>query len=165
MRIFVIADTHFNHENIVKYCNRPFKNVHEMNEVLIKNWNDVVEDKDIVYHLGDYGFGAKEQLKEIFNRLNGKKYLVMGNHDFMVGKKYYLELGFIEVYKKKCEIHNFIFTHRPIDVTSPKINVYGHIHDKPINPKYDDKNHLCISADKIEFKPFLLMEIPDEPKK
>jgi len=52
-----------------------------------------------VYHLGDFGFGIFESLQEIFNKLNGKKHLVMGNHNFKVGKRYYLDLGFIEVFK------------------------------------------------------------------
>jgi len=158
MKIFVTADTHFNHENIIKYCNRPYKNSKEMNEEIIKNWNEVVSKNDIIYHLGDFGFGSKEELKEIFDRLNGKKYLIMGNHDFRVGKKYYYELGFIEVYKKQCEFNKYIFTHKPIEVPLNKINIYGHIHDKKIEPKYDNSNHLCVSIDRTSFKPMLLME-------
>ena len=127
MKIFVTADTHFNHENIIKYCNRPFKDVNEMNEVIINNWNSVVSKDDIIYHIGDYGFGTKDELKEIFDKLNGKKYLIMGNHDLRVGKRYFLELGFIEVYKKKCEFDKYIFTHRPIEVNENIINVYAHI--------------------------------------
>ena len=146
-------------ENIIKYCNRPFKNTHEMNEVIINNWNMVIGNDDIVYHLGDYGFGTKDELKEIFDRLNGKKYLIMGNHDLRVGKKYYLDLGFIDVYKKKFEFDKYIFTHWPIEVSNDKVNVYGHIHDKPVDPIFDNKNHICVSLDKTDFKPILLIEI------
>ena len=149
MKIFVTADTHFNHENIIKYCNRPFKDVNEMNEVIINNWNSVVSKDDIIYHIGDYGFGTKDELKEIFDKLNGKKYLIMGNHDLRVGKRYFLELGFIEVYKKKCEFDKYIFTHRPIEVNENIINVYGHIHNNPIDEKYNDKNivvFLCLNV-------------------
>lgn len=53
---YFIADMHFNHENIIRYCNRPFENSNEMNEYIIK-WNSVVTENDIVYHLGDVGFG------------------------------------------------------------------------------------------------------------
>ena len=159
MKIFVTADTHFNHENIIKYYNRPFKNAHEMNETIIYNWNKVVGKDDIVYHIGDYGFGSKEELQDIFDRLNGKKYLIMGNHDLRVGKRYYLDLGFIDVYKKKCEFDKYIFTHKPIEVVADKVNVYGHIHNKPVNPKFNDKNHICVSLDKTDFKPILLIEI------
>ncbi len=123
------------------------------NDVIIKNRNSLV---------GDYGFGTKEELQNIFNKLNGKKYLIMGNHDLRVGRNYYLDLGFIDVYKKKYEIYNYVFTHRPIEIEKDKINVYGHIHNKPVDPKFDDKNHLCVSLDKMKFKPMLLMEIKDD---
>lgn len=162
MKVFVTADTHFNHENIIKYCNRPYKNSYEMNEEIIKNWNEVVSENDIVYHLGDYGFGTKEELKDIFNRLNGKKYLIMGNHDYRVGKKYYEDLGFIEVYKNRYEFDKYIFTHKPILVPLGKINIYGHIHDKPVEKEYDDDNHICVSLDRTNFKPLYLMNIKED---
>lgn len=56
--IYFIADTHFYHENIIKYCNRPFKNSKQMNEYIVNKWNSVVTKDDIVYHLGDVGFGS-----------------------------------------------------------------------------------------------------------
>ena len=62
---YFIADTHFNHENIIEYCNRPFKNAKEMSEYIITKWNSVVTQKDIVYHLGDVGFETTEELKEL----------------------------------------------------------------------------------------------------
>lgn len=161
MKIFVTSDTHFNHENIIKYCNRPFKDSKEMNEIIIKNWNEVVSNNDIVYHLGDFGFGTFSELQDIFNRLNGIKYLVMGNHDYKVGKNYYLDLGFTSVYKKVFEFDKYIFTHRPILVEKDKINVYGHIHDKPADKQFDDSNHLCACLDKTDFKPILLLEMDD----
>lgn len=77
--IFFTSDTHFNHANIIKYCDRPFKNTDEMNEAIIKNWNEAVTDKDEIYHLGDFGFGPN--LDNMARRLKGKKYLIRGNHD------------------------------------------------------------------------------------
>ena len=103
--IYFIADTHFNHENIIKYCNRPFKNTEEMNEYIIKKWNSVVKSEDIVYHLGDVGFGTIDELKKLLAKLNGTKILVMGNHDVRRSSKAWQEIGFSEVYKKKLIIN------------------------------------------------------------
>jgi calcineurin-like phosphoesterase family protein len=76
--IFFTSDTHFGHANIIRYTGRPFKDVDEMDKTLINNWNSIVTDKDIVYHLGDFSFGpATKYMKE----LNGTKYFVRGNHE------------------------------------------------------------------------------------
>ena len=63
--IYFIADTHFNHKNIIEYCNRPFKDTNKMNEYIIQKWNSVVKENDIVYHLGDVEFGTTEMLKDL----------------------------------------------------------------------------------------------------
>lgn len=79
--IFFTSDHHFGHKNILKYSNRPFKNIDEMNEELIKRWNSKIQPNDKVYHLGDVGLGNGEDLKEILAQLNGKIYLIKGNHE------------------------------------------------------------------------------------
>lgn len=78
MTIWFTADHHFNHANIIKYCNRPFSNVEEMNEELIIRWNGRVDTNDIVYHLGDFGFG---EISKIVCRLHGAIHLIPGSHD------------------------------------------------------------------------------------
>jgi calcineurin-like phosphoesterase family protein len=75
------SDTHFCHANIIKYSNRPFASVEQMNEALIQRWNSCVKPTDSVIHLGDYGLGGLENCLPILSRLNGRKYLVPGNHD------------------------------------------------------------------------------------
>lgn len=82
MTTFLTADTHFGHENIIRYCNRPFANADEMNRVLIQNWNSVVHPRDIVWHLGDFAIGKTDaEVAEIFRSLNGTIKLLIGNHD------------------------------------------------------------------------------------
>ena len=155
MRYF-IADTHFNHENIIKYCNRPFENVKEMNEYIITKWNSVVTKNDIVYHLGDVGFGTREELKNLVSRLNGTKILIRGNHDFRRGVNGWKKVGFVEVYRKRLILDNLILTHEPIEVEENFINVFGHIHDKPLDAKFNKENHICVSCDVIDYTPQIL---------
>lgn len=83
-KLFVVADTHFSHENVLKYNNRPWKNVLEMNDALIENWNRKVGKKDRVIVVGDF---ARDRHGYFINVLNGKKELVIGSHDKMP-KKY-----------------------------------------------------------------------------
>lgn len=80
-KVFFTSDTHFGHSNIIKYCQRPFNSAEHMDEVLINNWNEVVSPKDIVFHLGDFCFGNDKEWIKILQRLNGTKYLILGNHD------------------------------------------------------------------------------------
>lgn len=82
-KIWLTSDTHFFHENILKYCNRPFGSVEEMNKALVNNWNSVVGPEDHVYHLGDFCFGNVEKWNWCLEpgRLNGHIHLILGNHD------------------------------------------------------------------------------------
>jgi len=95
-KIFFYSDPHFWHENIIHYCKRPFDNVVRMNEELIKRYNYLVQDNDIVYFLGDIGFDKYDRLGPIFKRLKGKKILIRGNHD-KASKTFYKSLGFFDV--------------------------------------------------------------------
>ena len=81
MTVFFTADHHFGHTNIIRYSNRPFASAEEMNETLIKNWNREVSPTDTVYHLGDVSVLRPEKTRGILDRLNGKIYLIRGNHD------------------------------------------------------------------------------------
>lgn len=79
--IFLTSDTHFFHKNILKYCNRPFKDIEEMNQCLIDNWNKKVPKDGLVFHLGDFAFGGFDKIRNIREQLNGKICLIKGNHD------------------------------------------------------------------------------------
>lgn len=83
---FVTSDHHWGHANIIKYSNRPFKHVDEMNEVLIDAWNAKVPKGSIVYHLGDLAFMNERDYKNLRRRLNGTIRLVYGNHDKLINK-------------------------------------------------------------------------------
>lgn len=79
--IFLTADHHFGHRNIIKYEKRPFENVKQMDEVLINNWNSVISKDDIVIHLGDFALASTKYTNRYLEQLNGCKILVYGNHD------------------------------------------------------------------------------------
>ena len=79
--IWFTSDTHFGHQNILKYTDRPFSSVEEMDEALIENWNNRVGDDDEIYHLGDVALCSPNKLRKVLARLKGKIYLIRGNHD------------------------------------------------------------------------------------
>ena len=80
-KIWFTSDTHFFHDKVVEYCQRPFASVEEMNEELIARWNSVVHRDGIVFHLGDFCFGKPDNWNYILDRLKGRIFLVLGNHD------------------------------------------------------------------------------------
>lgn len=79
--IWFTSDLHFNHANIMKFCNRPWKTTKEMDEALISNWNSVVKPNDLIFDLGDFAFANRDKWIELLKQLNGKHYLILGNHD------------------------------------------------------------------------------------
>ena len=80
---FVTSDTHFFHTNIIKYSNRPFKDVDHMNEELIRRWNEKVPKTATVYHLGDFAFCSDRKMEWVIKQLNGNIVVLLGNHDHM----------------------------------------------------------------------------------
>jgi calcineurin-like phosphoesterase family protein len=102
MTIYFTSDTHFFHQNILKYSKRPFQTIEEMNEKLIENWNVTVTNQDYVYFLGDFSF-AKDQNEsvKILNKLNGREvHLIMGNHDAHMKKWVKNKFTSISFYKE-----------------------------------------------------------------
>lgn len=165
MKIYIISDTHFNHANIIKYCNRPFVNVEEMNDTIISNWNNIVRKDDIVYHLGDFLLGSKFDLKNIVDKLNGTIYLIRGNHDRLTAKSYE-DCGIIVLKNASIILDDYkvLLSHRPLPDSMIKdkyINMHGHIHERKLEDIYDNnlfnKNkHINVSCDVLNFKPILL---------
>jgi len=130
MNIFITSDQHWYHQKIIKYCNRPFKSVEEMNHEMTWRWNYTVSDEDIVIHLGDIALCFFDVLKRLYEHLNGTIIIIKGSHDR--SKKQLAEAGFI-VGSNPMYIGKYILTHVPLaDSQIPKgmINIHGHIHKK-----------------------------------
>lgn len=124
--IWVTSDTHFNHANIIKYCNRPFSSVEEMNETIVENWNKVVSWDDIIYHLGDFALGDKSLIPNILGRLNGRVKIIMGNlmlklgnEDRLITALFWEEV--IRVEKKTIILNYFPFGSLPDPATNRPI--------------------------------------------
>lgn len=154
MTIFLISDTHFNHKNIIKYCNRPYWSVQEMNSELIKNWNRVVKKQDTVFFLGDFSLGHEFSY---FSLLNGHIFFVKGNHDQekVAGNQTYEHIVL------EYNGWQFYLVHDPKDIPSefPGWGLTGHVHNNHgafINPETMNVN---VSVEMINYTPIKLSEI------
>jgi calcineurin-like phosphoesterase family protein len=180
MNVFLVSDTHFGHEaTCTKFTKpdgsplRPFANAEEMNEALVLLWNEVVRPDDIVYHLGDVVMSHRHL--PIVSRLNGKKHLIAGNHDPLIGKKAkkFNFADYFETVGPLKEWGEMIFTHVPLHpacMTRWKYNVHGHLHANEIMLKnyhawkeeerlVPDPRYLCVSIEHTDFKPIALEDV------
>ena len=126
-KTFFTSDSHYNHLNIIRYCNRPYKDLWSMNHDLIARWNAVVGPRDTVYHLGDFALGKSHHWPDFFKKLRaGRKILIRGNHDAhaRVMKE---KVGFDEVYEE-LEWEGWWLRHKPEQTKKPML--CGHIHEK-----------------------------------
>jgi len=125
--IWVTSDTHFWHKNIIKYANRRFVDLEEMNGTIKYNWNRVVKKDDIIFHLGDFALGSRTRLIETANELNGHKVLVAGNHDMKRLKELAkcFEVIYIDNFILETDRYHILMTHRRIktETNMPTINV------------------------------------------
>lgn len=153
MNLFLISDTHFGHENIIRYCNRPFVNAAEMDERMVDNWNAVVRRGDHVYHLGDVAL--RRPHLAVMKRLNGRHRLVFGNHDIF-GYKDYAEAGFEKMMGMRV-LNGIILTHVPIHPGSLarfKVNVHGHTHGNSMPGRYIN---VCVEL--TNYRPVALEDV------
>jgi len=139
-RFFFTSDTHFGHTNIIKYCKRPFKNVEEHDEELIKRWNEKVPEDGIVFHLGDLAFGSLEFVNNILRELNGEIHLVIGNHDWRFVNKIDPWLLKTQVQQINMRIgkRHVILNHYPMLAfagawrgVDASYQLFGHVHTSP----------------------------------
>ena len=143
VKVFFTSDTHFNHANIIGFCSRPFKNVDEMNETLITNWNRVVGADDIVFHLGDFCLGGSAEWTNVLNRLNGKIYLIVGNHDMKNLRQSYYDRFEEIVMQKHIEIgkQKIYLNHCPFlcygGAYKNTWQLFGHVHTSKNNTGKD----------------------------
>lgn len=133
-KVFFTSDTHFYHTNIIEFCKRPFKIIEEMNETLIANWNKVVGADDIVFHLGDFCLGDSRKWNCILDRLNGKIYLILGNHDLRNFRKSYAERFESVAMQMNIEVDNqkICLNHYPFLCYDGSYDgvwqLFGHVH-------------------------------------
>ncbi|MEC2266556.1 hypothetical protein ECC01_06440 [Bacillus tequilensis] len=158
-KTWVVADTHFNHSNIILYENRPFKDKDEMNKELIKRWNETVAPEDTVYHLGDVSFGGRAIRDSILPQLNGYKILRLGNHDYRTSKPQWLKY-FDEVYEDDILLDDLCLSHYPLDeevyaklsfTGLIKGNVHGHVHSQIDG--LDQTKYKCVSVELNDYRP------------
>jgi len=167
-KIFFTADTHFYHANIIRYCNRPFSNVINMNTKLIEKWNKKVKPNDTIYILGDFAFCNGELANTILQRLNGKKHLIRGNHDHFLTRKEFDKSHFEWVkdyHLLKTQHKGFkvklALSHYPMYSWDSKyhgsIHLYGHVHDTEI--EVDLGKSFNVGVDVNDFAPVSLNKI------
>lgn len=154
--LFITSDHHFGHKKIIEYENRPFSSVEEMDEELIRRWNEVVSHEDTVFHLGDFMFyGFKKKAIEILNRLNGQKgMIILGNHDKNHNLAWWERVGFIRALDCKYILGKVILSHEPILYNIGDFyNIHGHIHSSKLSEARNSDRHFNVSVDVTGYRP------------
>lgn len=154
--IFFTSDHHFWHNNIIRYCKRPYNDVEEMNSDFIYKWNSKITKNDIVYHLGDFAFNIPWRIRDLLRILNGsKKILIKGNHDKYSKKSAVEVVGWTEVHGQ-LQFEEFMLSHRPNYGYKTKL-LCGHVHQYW---KFNDQgNILNVGVDIWNGYPLELEEI------
>lgn len=169
--IWFISDLHLSHANILRFCSRPFDTIREHDEALVTNWNSVVSHTDSVYILGDIGMCSEGYVLSILNRLNGKLYLIKGNHDKVVKKekvaarfewiKEYYELpiqGLPEINSK------IVLCHYPFESWNKSCHGSYHLHGH-VHSRFDERNKTKlrhdVGVDSNNYTPVSLRQIID----
>lgn len=153
---FVISDTHFGHDNIVKYCHRP----QDHEPMMMKRWAHTISAADTVLHLGDVFFGGEAGYirfkEEITPKLSGHKYLILGNHDRP--RWDYEALGFKVIKPFDFKYRNFVvsFDHYPkfLNADDKRIHVHGHVHNHGYSHGEKDRwGNINVSVEEIDYRP------------
>lgn len=166
--VFLVSDTHFGHAGVCRFLNqdgtklRPWDNPEEMDEELVKRWNETVRPNDKVYHLGDVVINRRA-LKTL-SRLNGDKVLIRGNHDIFRDdeyRQYFRELRAYHV------MNGMILSHIPIHPDSLGrfgTNIHGHLHSNRVMTEINgvvvpDLRYICVCVEQTDFRPILFEDV------
>lgn len=166
--VWIISDTHFGHE---KTCTvfkredgtpmRPFSCADEMDEFMIKAWNERVSPKDKVYHLGDVAIARKKL--DVLYRLNGDKILIRGNHDIFKLEDYTKHFRDIRSYHI---MNGMVLSHVPIHPDSLErfgCNIHGHTHVNKVMKKdfkfVPDPGYMNVCVEQIDYAPILFEDL------
>jgi calcineurin-like phosphoesterase family protein len=177
--IYFISDFHVGHKNVLKFDGRPFQDTEEMHTELIKRWNSVIEDDDIVYYLGDLAFCRDELAQWFIHSLKGKIHFIMGNHDKL--KKIRKYGRWEEIYEYGTEIfikdedlkstrgmngyQQIIMTHYPIlswnRAHYGSWHLHGHCHGSLMksNQDYYKRKVIDVGCNVIDYTPASYEEI------
>lgn len=159
--VFFIGDTHFGHKRVIELSSRPFISLEEMEEKLVNNWNQKIKKEYTVFMVGDFALANKDTIIRVGQRLNGRKTLILGNHDTASMKTYY-EAGFEFVSKHPIIYDGVIVTHIPyFNVNRGDFkHIFAHMHNR-INPKMNENyiNGFCVSAEEVNYTPIGYDEI------
>ena len=159
MNYWLTSDTHFGHFNIIRYCGRPFKSLDDMNQTMIRKWNERVKPEDHVFFLGDFCFknssggksgeGVCVSSQFWIDKLNGNKTFIKGNHDRNNSLKCLLKSGVIEYAGEK-----YFLVHSPQDASQEfKICFCGHVHERFRFKKYKSTILINVGVDVNDFYP------------
>lgn len=160
--IYAIADTHFGHGNIIKYCARPFMTrlPEEMDAVMIQNWNSIVNKHEEVYFLGDLRYGSSAtSAVDYLDRLNGHITFIKGNHDHRIENM--LDYAMVQF-----QGYRFLLIHNPEDWEGQYNSwiIHGHFHDNDLTRypfiNFEHKTvNVCVET--TRYSPISLQEIVD----
>lgn len=137
MSNYFISDLHFGHANVLAYDNRPFQNIQDHDKALIQRWNDTITKEDDVYILGDISWHNVMKTIDIIQSLNGKKHLIIGNHDHSFLKNQAFRSLFVEITNYKeltlSDGKGIVLCHYPIPCFNHHYHgwyhLYGHVHN------------------------------------
>jgi calcineurin-like phosphoesterase family protein len=163
--VYYTADLHLGHANVIRFCDRPFGSVEEMDEALIENWNAVVRGNDDVYVLGDFFYRNAEPAEPTIRRLKGRKHLILGNHDKKWIRGVDLARLFVEVTNMlayKLDGVKYTLCHYPMlswdgRGRSGGYMIHGHSHNSPV--QYIDDHLLNAGVDINGYRPVTFDEL------